>query len=63
MSEVTEIEITPEMIEAGADVIRFHSLDDHRATEIAALVFRAMASAGDTSPGEGVAAFLWCRHD
>jgi hypothetical protein len=49
---LAEIEITEEMIEAGADVIRFHSLDDYRATEIALLVFRSMASCRDCAPKE-----------
>ena len=42
--EETEIEITPEMIEAGADVIRSRDLDSHRAVEIAEEVFRTMLS-------------------
>ena len=39
-----EIEVTPEMIEAGADIIRSRDLDFYRATEIAEEVFKTMLS-------------------
>jgi hypothetical protein len=39
-----EIEITPEMIEAGADVIRSRDLDFYRAAEVAEEVFKTMLS-------------------
>lgn len=39
-----EIEITPEMIEAGADVILGCDLEFYRPTEVAEMVFKTMAS-------------------
>lgn len=41
---LAEIEITPEMIEAGADIILGYDLEDLRAHQIAELVFKTMLS-------------------
>lgn len=47
-----EIEITPEMIEAGADVIRTLDLEHHPAVAVAEEVFRTMLSCRDCAVAE-----------
>jgi hypothetical protein len=39
-----EFEITPEMIEAGADIILGCDLEEYRAHQIAEMVFKAMVA-------------------